>query len=133
MVIWRDTDADAISHYVFDPIEALNDGVERLVLRSINEAAACLGEEIDADPATVDLALAWGAGWAPHRGGPLRYADEMGLVKVVERLNEFAERFGKRFEPCLELQRRAEAGESFFGTRASEECIPLPAPKRLAG
>ena len=134
MVVWRDVDEDAISHYVFDPEEALDDGLERLVMRTINEAAACLSEEPDADPATIDLALAWGAGWAPHRGGPLRHADALGLAAVVERLTEFCERFGKRFEPCVELQRRGGAGESFYGTRgAVEGILPMPALRRLAG
>lgn len=113
MVMWRDLDEDVVSHYIFDPQESLNDGVDRLILRTVNEAAACLAEERDADPQLIDLALAWGMDWAPHRGGPLRYADEVGLTAVVEQLTEFAERFGKRFEPCVELQRRAEAGESF--------------------
>src|SRR5262249_36853811 len=113
VVMWRDTDVDVISHYVFDPKEALDSGVERLALRSVNEAAACLAEEPDADAGLIDLAAAWGLGWAPHRGGPLRYADEQGLTNVAERLADFTERFGKRFEPCVELLRRAEAGESF--------------------
>jgi hypothetical protein len=55
------------------------------------------------------------------------------LQNVVERLNELTERLGKRFEPCLELIRRAEAGESFHG-QAAPAVLELPArPWRLAG
>ncbi len=134
MVMWRDeSDEDAISHYVFDPCEALADGVERLVLRTINEAALVLPEERDADPGLLDLALATGAGWAPHRGGPLRHADQLGLIAVVERLLEFSERFGKRFEPCVELQRRAEAGESFYGLPDPNELPDFVEYRRMAG
>ena len=133
MVMWRDVEEDAIGHYVFDPQEALDVGVERLVLRSVNELAACLCEEHDADPAVLDLAMALGAGWASHRGGPLRHADGLGLVAVVERLTEFAERFGKRFEPCVELQRRAEAGESFYESRVLEEVAVFSMERRMAG
>ena len=133
MVMWRDLDDDVISHYVFDPQESLNDGVDRLIMRTVNEAAASLAEEPDADPALIDLALAWGMGWAPHRGGPLRYADELGLAAVFEQMNDFAERFGKRFEPCVELQRRAEAGESFHESRHAAEIIPFQTALRLAG
>ena len=115
MVLWQDLDEDARAPYVFDLAEALRDGVERLILRTVNEAAAALADEPDADPRTVDLALAFGMGWAPQRGGPLRYADTLGMSAVVERLAEFAERFGPRFMPCDELVRRAEAGESFYG------------------
>jgi 3-hydroxyacyl-CoA dehydrogenase/enoyl-CoA hydratase/3-hydroxybutyryl-CoA epimerase len=134
MVLWQDEpDEDVISHYIFDPCQALADGVERLVLRTINEAAFCLPDERDADPGLLDLALAVGAGWAPQRGGPLRHADQIGLVAVVERLLEFTERFGKRFEPCVELQRRAEAGESFYGLPVPDELPDLVEYRRLAG
>ena len=132
MVMWQDFDEEVVSHYIFDPDEALSDGAERLVLRTVNEAAACLSEERSADPATIDLALALGTDWAPHLGGPLRYADSLGLNAVVGRLAEFAERFGRRFVPNLELQRRAEAGESFYGSPA-EVVRPAPVPWRMAG
>ena len=46
-----------------------------------------------------------GTGWAPHRGGPLRYADERGLAAVVEALGGLAARHGRRFEPCGELKK----------------------------
>lgn len=133
MIVWRDLDEDVASHYVFDPQDALNDGVDRLILRTVNEAAACLSEEPDADPGLVDLALAWGMGWAPHRGGPLRYADELGLSTAFEQLNDFSERFGKRFEPCVELQQRAEAGESFHNSDRAPEVLPFRTGYRMAG
>jgi len=37
-----------------------------------------------ADAATIDLAMILGTGWGPHRGGPLRYADDRGLADVVQ-------------------------------------------------
>ena len=37
----------------------------------------------------IDLAMVLGTGWAPHRGGPLRYADERGLANVVEALERW--------------------------------------------
>jgi len=136
MINWNDSDEDVISHYVFDPEESLELGVERLILRTINEAAAALSDESDLDPALVDLGLARGMGWAPHRGGPLLHADKLGLANVVDRLAEFSERFGRRFEPCVELQRRAEAGESFYGSAVPDDAIiefPKAAAWRLAG
>jgi hypothetical protein len=54
-----------------------------------------------------------GTGWAPHRGGPLRYADERGPGEVVRALAALPGRYGRRFEPCAELRRRAEAKEPF--------------------
>ena len=79
----------------------------------VNEAAACLGERVAEDAETIDLAMVLGTGWAPHRGGPLHYADDRGLDKVVGTLEELAKRWGPRFTPCVELQSRTAAGRSF--------------------
>jgi 3-hydroxyacyl-CoA dehydrogenase/enoyl-CoA hydratase/3-hydroxybutyryl-CoA epimerase len=90
---------------------------ERMVELMVNEAAACLAEGLVSDAATIDLAMVLGTGWAPHRGGPLRYADDRGAGEVVRVLVEFAQRLGPRFEPCPELRRRAETGEPFYSAR----------------
>jgi len=127
MVLWQDLDEDGRAPYVFDPDAAIREGIERVILRTVNEAADALADEPDADPGTVDLALAFGMGWAPGRGGPLRHADKVGLPAVVERLALFAERFGPRYTPCDELVRRAEAGESFYGGTPAEVSVPAPA------
>jgi 3-hydroxyacyl-CoA dehydrogenase/enoyl-CoA hydratase/3-hydroxybutyryl-CoA epimerase len=86
----------------------------RMVGLMLNEAAACLAERLAADAATIDLALVLGTGWAPHRGGPLRYADDRGIAEVVRVLTDLARRLGPRFEPCAELRRHAEKGEPFY-------------------
>lgn len=86
---------------------------ERMVLLMVNEAALCLGEGLAAEASTIDLAMVLGTGWAPHRGGPLRYADDRGLRSVVQTLTELAQRLGPRFEPCAELRQRAETGKPF--------------------
>jgi 3-hydroxyacyl-CoA dehydrogenase len=86
---------------------------ERMVLLMVNEAALALGEGLAADAETVDLAMVFGTGWAPHRGGPLRYADDRGLADVVQALEALAGRRGPRFGPCPELRTRASAGERF--------------------
>lgn len=83
---------------------------ERLVLLSINEAALALSEGLAEDVSTIDLALVLGAGWAPHRGGPLHYADDRGLNDVITTMAGLAARHGRRFEPCDELRRRAGNG-----------------------
>jgi hypothetical protein len=57
--------------------------------------------------------MVFGTGWAPHRGGPLRYADDRGLADVVSAQEALSARHGKRFEPGAELRRRAAAGEPF--------------------
>jgi 3-hydroxyacyl-CoA dehydrogenase/enoyl-CoA hydratase/3-hydroxybutyryl-CoA epimerase len=133
MALWQDLDEDATASYLFDPQEAIHDGIERVVLRSVNAAAAALAEEPDADPAAVDLALVFGMGWSAERGGPLRHADAIGLPVIVERLAHFAERFGPRLLPCDELVRRAEAGESFYGGASVDPVAVTHLPWRMAG
>lgn len=92
------------------------EGRERMVLLMSNEAALALSEQLTSDAAALDLAMVLGTGWAPHRGGPLRYADDRGLSDVVQALTALAVRHGKRFEPCAELRSRAENNAAF--TRA---------------
>ena len=58
---------------------------ERMVFLMINEAARCLEEQIVAEPADVDFAMILGTGFAPFRGGPLRYADSVGAGKTRRR------------------------------------------------
>jgi 3-hydroxyacyl-CoA dehydrogenase/enoyl-CoA hydratase/3-hydroxybutyryl-CoA epimerase len=48
-----------------------------------------------------------GTGWAPHRGGPLRYGEDRGVSEIVKVLLDLAQRLGPRFEPCAELRRLA--------------------------
>ena len=50
----------------------------------------------------------------PHRGGPLRYTDDRGAAEIVSALEDLAQRFGPRFEPCAEMRRRARGTEKFY-------------------
>jgi 3-hydroxyacyl-CoA dehydrogenase/enoyl-CoA hydratase/3-hydroxybutyryl-CoA epimerase len=85
-----------------------------MVLLMVNEAAACVREQLADSPQAIDLAMILGTGWAPHRGGPLRYADDSGLSRVVATLKELADAQGPRFAPSVELCRRQEAGRAFY-------------------
>lgn len=89
---------------------------DRMVLLMANEAAACLGEGLAESAEQIDSAMVFGTGWAPHLGGPLHYADSRSLGEVVRTLEQFSSSLllQRRFEPCAELRRRAESGESFF-------------------
>jgi len=95
------------------PAVRQSEGRERMVLLMLNEAALGLSEGLTASAAAIDLAMVLGTGWAPHRGGPLRYADDRGLADIVQSLTNLKARHGVRFEPCAELKRRAEANEPF--------------------
>lgn len=63
---------------------------ERLVFPVINEAAICLAEGVARRPEDIDLAMVFGTGFAPFRGGPLQYAQSIGIQKVVDGLSELA-------------------------------------------
>ncbi|HLU40083.1 MAG TPA: 3-hydroxyacyl-CoA dehydrogenase NAD-binding domain-containing protein [Planctomycetota bacterium] len=79
--------------------------VDRLVLAMVNEAARCLEEGVVASAQELDLAMVFGTGFAPFRGGPLRYADSVGIAEVVRRLE------GIRQAP--DVQARGEAAARF--------------------
>jgi 3-hydroxyacyl-CoA dehydrogenase/enoyl-CoA hydratase/3-hydroxybutyryl-CoA epimerase len=86
---------------------------ERMTLAMINEAARCVEEGIVADAGQVDLAMVFGAGFPPFRGGVLRHADTLGLTNVLARLNALRAEKGERFVPCGLLERKAAAGQTF--------------------
>lgn len=64
---------------------------ERLIFPVINEAARCLDEGIARNADDIDLAMVFGTGFAPFRGGPMRYAESIGLSSVVETLERMSE------------------------------------------
>lgn len=93
-----------------DPREA----EERILFSMINEASRCLGESVAASPTYIDLALVYGTGFPPFRGGLLRYADERGIPYIVERLKVFEKKYGSRFAPSQVLLEKASKKEKFY-------------------
>jgi 3-hydroxyacyl-CoA dehydrogenase/enoyl-CoA hydratase/3-hydroxybutyryl-CoA epimerase len=90
-------------------ITADPDLADRLLLPLINEAVACLHENVIADADLLDAGVVFGAGFAPFTGGPIRYARQRGIDDVVRRLSELAVRFGTRFTPHEGWQKLREA------------------------
>jgi 3-hydroxyacyl-CoA dehydrogenase / enoyl-CoA hydratase / 3-hydroxybutyryl-CoA epimerase len=86
----------------------------RLVLPMINEAAFCLEDGVVTRPHKLDLAMIFGTGFPPFRGGLLRHADTLGIPLVVARLEELAGRFGSRFTPAERLGQLAREGRGFY-------------------
>jgi 3-hydroxyacyl-CoA dehydrogenase/enoyl-CoA hydratase/3-hydroxybutyryl-CoA epimerase len=83
---------------------------ERMVLPMVNEAARCLEEGIVGSPGELDLAMVFGTGFPPFRGGLCRWADGEGLSRLVDRLERYAEAVGPRFAPSDALGRFAKQG-----------------------
>ena len=88
---------------------------ERMVLLMVNEAARCLEEQVVASPEDVDFGMVMGTGFAPFRGGPLRYADAEGVEKMVAALQRWAQARVAYFAPCALLKSMAAGKESFYG------------------
>ena len=86
----------------------------RLVLPMINEAAYCLEDRVVVEPGKLDLAMIFGTGFPPFRGGLLRHADAIGLGRVFARLDDLAERLGPRFAPADTIQRLANERRGFY-------------------
>jgi 3-hydroxyacyl-CoA dehydrogenase/enoyl-CoA hydratase/3-hydroxybutyryl-CoA epimerase len=72
---------------------------ERLVLRLLNEAMACLREGVVQDADAVDAGMVYGTGFAPFLGGPMRYAQSLGETGISHSLSRLAEAYGDRFNP----------------------------------
>jgi 3-hydroxyacyl-CoA dehydrogenase / enoyl-CoA hydratase / 3-hydroxybutyryl-CoA epimerase len=87
---------------------------ERMVLLMINEAARCLEEEIITEPADVDFAMIMGTGFAPFRGGPLRYADSLGAATVAGSMKRLEQSGAAHFAPCALLRSMASGGGKFY-------------------
>ena len=87
---------------------------DRLVLLMVNEAARTIEEKVVDAPEDVDFGMIMGTGWAPFRGGPLRFADHLGISTVVSRLNNLRDRVAPYFEPCRLLADMANRGASFY-------------------
>jgi 3-hydroxyacyl-CoA dehydrogenase len=93
--------------------------VERLVYPMISEGAKILDEGIAQRPGDVDVVWVYGYGFPVWRGGPMFYADQLGLGHIRDRLAYYAERSGNRaLEPAPLLEKLANE-EKTFGSFAA--------------
>lgn len=74
------------------------DIADRLILRMVNEAAACLREQVVADADLLDAGMIFGTGFAPFRGGPMHYAHSFGEDQLNDLFNQLAQQYGDRFK-----------------------------------
>jgi 3-hydroxyacyl-CoA dehydrogenase/enoyl-CoA hydratase/3-hydroxybutyryl-CoA epimerase len=88
--------------------------IERMIYAMVNEAAVILDEKIVGSAAELDLAMIMGTGFPPFRGGLLRYADSIGVAKIVSRLEALEKQYGSRFAPTAALRRMAASGAKFY-------------------
>ena len=86
---------------------------DRLIDAMINEAALALDEGVVERPDDVDLAMVYGTGFPPFRGGLLKHADAVGVGAVVARLTR-RQQEGAPSGPCGRLQRMGLGNERFY-------------------
>lgn len=90
--------------------------LERLVYVMINEGAKILDEGISVRSSDIDLIWINGYGWPVGRGGPMFYADSVGLDEVVKQLEHYAEAANDEdLKPCEYLKKLASEGKKFAG------------------
>jgi 3-hydroxyacyl-CoA dehydrogenase/enoyl-CoA hydratase/3-hydroxybutyryl-CoA epimerase/3-hydroxyacyl-CoA dehydrogenase/enoyl-CoA hydratase/3-hydroxybutyryl-CoA epimerase/enoyl-CoA isomerase len=86
---------------------------DRLFLPMLVEATRVLEDGLVRDVREVDLALIYGIGFPPFRGGLFFWADQVGVAKIVEKLRTYAS-LGKRFEPTAMLTKLAASNLNFY-------------------
>jgi 3-hydroxyacyl-CoA dehydrogenase / enoyl-CoA hydratase / 3-hydroxybutyryl-CoA epimerase len=86
----------------------------RLILAMVNEAARVMEDGIVERAGDLDLAMIMGTGFPPFRGGLLRYVDTLHPRTVLDRLQEYSQRFGERFRPAALLRELAEEDRGFY-------------------
>ena len=93
--------------------------LERMVYPMINEGARILDEGIAMRASDIDIAWVYGYGWPVWRGGPMHYADSVGLAQIRDRLAVYAKASGDAtMEPAALLTRLANEGKGFASTGA---------------
>ncbi|MDP2452481.1 MAG: 3-hydroxyacyl-CoA dehydrogenase NAD-binding domain-containing protein [Polaromonas sp.] len=90
--------------------------VQRLVYALVNEAAHILEEGIASKASDIDMVYLMGYGFPIYRGGPMNYADQVGLFNVVQSMKRFAQNpldDAKFWQPAPLLARLAAEGKTF--------------------
>ncbi|EGQ9695557.1 fatty acid oxidation complex subunit alpha FadB [Vibrio parahaemolyticus] len=90
--------------------------IQRMMIPMINEVVLCLQEGIIATPQEADMALVYGLGFPPFRGGVFRYLDSVGIAEFVEMAKQHAG-LGAMYHVPQMLIDMAAKGESFYGAQ----------------
>jgi 3-hydroxyacyl-CoA dehydrogenase len=94
------------------------DIIARIMTALANEGARVLEEGFAIRAGDIDVVYVNGFGYPRRRGGPMFYADTVGLPVVLARVNEYRRRFGEYWRPARLLETLANEGGSFYGDAA---------------
>jgi len=90
--------------------------LQRLLYPMVNEGAKILDEKIAIRASDIDVIWVYGYGWPVYRGGPMFWADQIGLRALRDRMLEFQKATGDAFwTPAPLLNRLADGGKGFIG------------------
>lgn len=96
--------------------------LERMIYPMINEGARILEEKIASRPSDIDVIWLYGYGWPIYRGGPMFYADQIGLKHIADRLSYYAkETNDPSLEPAPLLKKLAAEGKTFASLAAANK------------
>jgi 3-hydroxyacyl-CoA dehydrogenase len=95
--------------------------LERCLYLMINEGARILAEGYALRAADIDTIYLTGYGFPGYRGGPMWYADTIGLRKILDRILSFQREHGELWEPAPLLRQLAESGRTFASWDADQE------------
>jgi 3-hydroxyacyl-CoA dehydrogenase / enoyl-CoA hydratase / 3-hydroxybutyryl-CoA epimerase / enoyl-CoA isomerase len=87
--------------------------IDRLMIPMVIETARCLEEKIVETANEADMGLILGIGFPPHLGGALKYADIVGMAKLVEKCGKYGS-LGKLYEPTARMKEMAAKGETYY-------------------
>ena len=87
-----------------------------MMIPMINEVVLCLQEKIIASPQEADMALVYGLGFPPFRGGVFRYLDSLGIAEFIEMAKQY-EDLGTMYHAPQMLIDMAAKGETFYGAQ----------------
>ncbi len=117
--VWNQKVVDVIQKYLKDnnvePKKVSDQEIADLMLAlGINEAALMMEQGICDRPQDMDLAMIFGTGFPPYRGGILRYADKWGIKNVNDKLVELEKQYGPRFAPADLIKEMADSSKTFY-------------------
>jgi len=93
--------------------QSVDEILARLLYPVVNEGAKVLQEGIAMRASDIDVACILGYNWPVYTGGPMFWADTVGLAKIVAKLEELEKSYGADFRPSELLKEKAETGSSF--------------------
>ena len=88
--------------------------IARITTALANEGARVLADKFATRPGDIDVIYVYGFGFPRYRGGPMFYADTVGLPTVLSRVNEYRARFGDYWEPAPLLEKLVAEGRGFY-------------------